>query len=234
MSKKNLFFLPLFIIILLFAASFSGCTAKDTEDTPRQTEASSSETEQPDADTDTGIEGGDTAPSPHRDTEKDLIMSVEGMEEAVPVRLFASAGCSIYYPQDDWWIDDAPQEDDCLCAFGPEINQDVSLSLWYQEGPLDMELLFSERGVGEEGLTVCIGDVLDREDVLLDDGTKASFYRVQGKCAYHVSAQEQINSIYLIEGASGWYAVCCSYPVETAEGWGARLYALAKTFELED
>lgn len=204
MKKRHL------IVALLLALSLTGCggqTAPTTQTTPTPQEAAPQE--EPAAST-----SGDrnpTAAELGREERMDMVFSVEGEAEVIPATLYIGQGYSIYIPDEGWRLekdmDDGIPED----TWESTVNGDVELRVLH---------------LGERTLEQAKAWVTAAEDDyrLIEDK--------QGGLGGTDEEDREMMEVRFYPSGSQMYAVLYEYPMEAAEGFGARLEQMAGTFEL--
>ena len=141
------------------------------------------------------------------------MFTVEGMEEAVPATLYTGQGYFIYIPDEGWRLerdmDDSIPED----TWESTVNHDVELRVLH---------------LGEKTLEEAKTWVTAAEDDyrLIEDK--------QGNLGGTDQEDREMMEVRFHPSGSQMYAVLYEYPLEAAEGFGARLSQIAETFELMD
>ena len=203
------------ILLLGLLLALSGCGQKTAAPaTPTapdvQTSATSdvTETTAPVAPTE---DRNPTAAELGREEKKDLVFMVEGTEETVPVTLYIGQGYSIYIPDEGWRLekdveDGIPEE-----KWESTVNHDVELRVLY---------------LGEKTLEQAQEWVTAEEDDyrLIEDK--------QGNLGGTDEKDREVMEVRFHPSGSQMYAVLYEYPMEAAEGFGARLGQIAETFEV--
>ena len=194
---------PILILTLLLA--LSGCGQTDSPAAP--------ETAAPSTVPETAAPAGDRNPTAEelgRADKKDLTIMVEGTEEAVPATLYIGQGYSIYIPDEGWRLekdmDDGIPED----AWESTVNHDVELRVLH---------------LGEKTLEQAKAWVMAEEDDyrLIEDK--------QGGLGGTDEKDREMLEVRFYPSGSQMYAVLYEYPMEAAEGFGARLGQIAESFE---
>ena len=189
---------------VLLALALSGCGQKPEAQPPAKEEPV---TAQPAEDR------NPTAAELGREEKTDLMFMVEGMEEAVPATLYLGQGYSIYIPDEGWRLerdmDDSIPED----TWESTVNHDVELRVLH---------------LGEKTLEEAKTWVTAAEDDyrLIEDK--------QGNLGGTDQEDREMMEVRFHPSGSQMYAVLYEYPLEAAEGFGARLSQIAETFELMD
>ena len=194
---------PILILTLLLA--LSGCGQTDSPAAP--------ETAAPSTVPETAAPAGDRNPTAEelgRADKKDLTIMVEGTEEAVPATLYIGQGYSIYIPDEDWRLekdvdDGIPEE-----KWESTVNDDVELRVLH---------------LGEKTLEEAKAWVTAEEDDyrLIEDK--------QGGLGGTDEKDREMLEVRFYPSGSQMYAVLYEYPMEAAEGFGARLGQIAEPFE---
>ena len=202
------------ILILALLLALSGCGQKTSPTVPVapdvQTSATSDapETTAPAAPTE---DRNPTAAELGREEKKDLVFMVEGTEEPVPATLYIGQGYSIYIPDEGWRMekdmDDGIPED----TWESTVNHDVELRVLH---------------LGEKTLEQAKAWVTAAEDDyrLIEDK--------QGNLGGTDEKDREVLEVRFHPSGSQMYAVLYEYPMEAAEGFGARLGQIAETFEV--
>ena len=194
---------PILILTLLLA--LSGCGQTDSPAAP--------ETAAPSTVPETAAPAGDRNPTAEelgRADKKDLTIMVEGTEEAVPATLYIGQGYSIYIPDEDWRLekdvdDGIPEE-----KWESTVNDDVELRVLH---------------LGEKTLEEAKAWVTAEENDyrLIEDK--------QGGLGGTDEKDREMLEVRFYPSGSQMYAVLYEYPMEAAEGFGARLGQIAESFE---
>ena len=146
-----------------------------------------------------------------REEKKDMVFMLEGMEETVPVTLHIGQGYSIYIPDEGWRLekdmDDGIPED----TWESTVNHDVELRVIH---------------LGEKTLEEAKAWVMAAEDDyrLIEDK--------QGGLGGTDPEDREMMEVRFYPSGSMMYAVLYEYPLEAAEGFGARLDQITATFEV--
>lgn len=152
------------------------------------------------------------APETERDAKTNLVFSVEGEEETVPATLYVGQEYSLYIPVDGWTKPEENTENDVLSVtWGCTDNRDVSLTVSQYKGQTASQV--REDFMQSSGYTF--------EDTM-DDGT--------GDPLIGTDAAGNQLAFVEITGSNATYVVSWRYPAEAAEGFGARLNAIAGSF----
>ena len=193
------------ILILALLLALSGCGQTDSPAAP--------ETAAPSTVPETAAPAGDRNPTAEelgRADKKDLTIMVEGTEEAVPATLYIGQGYSIYIPDEDWRLekdvdDGIPEE-----KWESTVNDDVELRVLH---------------LGEKTLEEAKAWVTAEEDDyrLIEDK--------QGGLGGTDEKDREMLEVRFYPSGSQMYAVLYEYPMEAAEGFGARLGQIAESFE---
>ena len=199
------------ILILALLLALSGCGQKTNPAVP-DVPSAAPETAAPE--TAAPASAGDrnpTAAELGREEKKDLVFMVEGTEEPVPATLYIGQGYSIYIPDEGWRMekdmDDGIPED----TWESTVNPDVELRVLH---------------LGEKTLEQAKAWVTAEEDDyrLIEDK--------QGGLGGTDEKDREVLEVRFHPSGSQMYAVLYEYPMEAAEGFGARLSQIAETFEV--
>ena len=200
------------ILILTLLLALSGCGQKTSpvvpDVPPTAPETAAPETTAPAVPTE---DRNPTAAELGREEKKDLVFMVEGTEETVPATLYIGQGYSIYIPDEGWRlekdVDDGIPED----TWESTVNHDVELRVLH---------------LGEKTLEQAKAWVTAAEDDyrLIEDK--------QGGLGGMDEEDREVMEVRFYPSGSQMYAVLYEYPMEAAEGFGARLAQIAETFEV--
>ena len=198
----------LLLMMTLMALALSGCgRTAQAPAAPQNAPIASQES------TTAAEDRNPTAEELGREEKTDLVFTVEGMEEAVPATLYTGQGYSIYIPDEGWRLerdmDDSIPED----TWESTVNHDVELRVLH---------------LGEKTLEEAKTWVTAAEDDyrLIEDK--------QGNLGGTDQEDREMMEVRFHRSGSQMYAVLYEYPLEAAEGFGARLSQIAETFELMD
>ena len=139
-----------------------------------------------------------------------MVFRLEVMEETVPVARHIGLGYSIYIPDEGWRLekdmDDGISED----TWESTVNHDVELRVLH---------------LGEKTLEQAQEWVTAEEDDyrLIEDK--------QGNLGGTDAEDREVLEVRFHSAGTQMYAVVYRYPMEAAEGFGARLSQIADTFE---
>ena len=207
--------MKMLILILALLLALSGCgqkTSPAVPETPPTPETTAPEPTAPET-TAPAVSAGDrnpTAAELGREEKMDLVFMVEGMEETVPATLYIGQGYSIYIPDEDWRLekdvdDGIPEE-----KWESTVNDDVELRVLH---------------LGEKTLEEAKAWVTAEEDDyrLIEDK--------QGGLNGTDEKDREMLEVRFYPSGSQMYAVLYEYPMEAAEGFGARLGQIAESFE---
>lgn len=193
-------------IALLLALTLTGCgrqtAAPTTQTAPTPQEESSVET---------AADRNPTAAELGREERMDMAFSVEGETEMVPATLYIGQGYSLYIPDEGWRLeqdmDDGIPED----TWESTVNHDVELRILH---------------LGEKTLEQAKAWVTAAEDdyCLIEDK--------QGGMGGTDEEDREMMEVRFYPSGTQMYAVLYEYPMEAAEGFGARLAQIAGTFEV--
>ena len=205
------------ILILTLLLALTGCGQKTSpvvpDVPPTAPETAAPETAAPET-TAPAVPAEDrnpTAAELGREEKKDLVFMVEGTEEAVPATLYIGQGYSIYIPDEGWRlekdVDDGIPED----TWESTVNHDVELRVLH---------------LGEKTLEQAQEWVTAEEDDyrLIEDK--------QGGLGGTDEEDREVMEVRFYPSGSQMYAVLYEYPMEAAEGFGARLSQITETFEV--
>lgn len=205
------------ILILTLLLALTGCRQKTSpvvpDVPPTAPETAAPETAAPET-TAPAVPAEDrnpTAAELGREEKKDLVFMVEGTEEAVPATLYIGQGYSIYIPDEGWRlekdVDDGIPED----TWESTVNHDVELRVLH---------------LGEKTLEQAQEWVTAEEDDyrLIEDK--------QGGLGGTDEEDREVMEVRFYPSGSQMYAALYEYPMEAAEGFGARLSQITETFEV--
>ena len=205
------------ILILTLLLALSGCGQKTSpvvpDVPPTAPETAAPETTAPEttAPAAPAEDRNPTAAELGREEKKDLVFMVEGTEETVPATLYIGQGYSIYIPDEGWRLekdmDDGVPED----TWESTVNHDVELRVLH---------------LGEKTLEQAQEWVTAAEDDyrLIEDK--------QGGLGGTDEKDREMMEVRFYPSGTQMYAVLYEYPMEAAEGFGARLAQIAETFEV--
>ena len=204
------------ILILTLLLALSGCGQKTSPAAPTSPKTApdvqtSATSEVPETSaTAPAEERNPTAAELGREEKMDLVFMVEGMEETVPATLYIGQGYSIYIPDEDWRLekdvdDGIPEE-----KWESTVNDDVELRVLH---------------LGEKTLEEAKAWVTAEENDyrLIEDK--------QGGLGGTDEKDREMLEVRFYPSGSQMYAVLYEYPMEAAEGFGARLGQIAESFE---
>jgi|GEM_PF-3885694 len=199
------------LVILCALALVLVAAACEKAEAPPQTLPEQQETDVPE---NGGQEGNGDAQEPPAGTENnsgdperlgetELPVSVEGQEEQMPVILWQTESFSVYVPSEGW----AKNDDQ---VWQPDNNQDVRFFvLEYTDADAESAREQLRSAYPAYAFQEPEGDIVRGKD----------------------EADQMILRVKLVETDDRCFAVCSQYPLEAAEGYGARLSALADTFQ---
>ena len=197
------------VLMGLLVLALSGCgqktqTPPPAAETPAETPAGTT------GETPAG-DRNPTAAELGREETTELAFTVEGETELIPVTLYIGQGYSIYIPDEGWrlekWVDDGIPED----TWESNLNDDVELTVLH---------------LGEKTLEEAQTWVKAEEDdyQLVEDK--------QGGLGGTDEKDREMLEVRFHPSGSSMYAVLYKYPMEAAEGFGARLGVMADTFQV--
>ena len=196
------------ILILTLLLTLSACGQKTAPSAPDVQTSATSEVPETAAPAPTE-DRNPTAAELGREEKKDMVFTVEGTEETVPVTLYIGQGYSIYIPDEGWRLekdveDGIPEE-----KWESTVNDDVELRVLH---------------LGEKTLEQAKAWVTAEEDDyrLIEDK--------QGGLGGTDEKDREVLEVRFHPSGSQMYAVLYEYPMEAAEGFGARLGQIAETF----
>lgn len=196
------------ILILTLLLTLSACGQKTAPSAPDVQTSATSEVPETAAPAPTE-DRNPTAAELGREEKKDMVFTVEGTEETVPVTLYIGQGYSIYIPDEGWRLekdveDGIPEE-----KWESTVNDDVELRVLH---------------LGEKTLEQAKAWVTAEEDDyrLIEDK--------QGGLGGTDEKDREVLEVRFHPSGSQMYAVLYEYPMEAAEGFGARLSQIAETF----
>lgn len=197
------------ILILTLLLTLSACGQNTAPSAPDVQTSATSEVPETAAPAPTE-DRNPTAAELGREEKKDMVFTVEGTEETVPVTLYIGQGYSIYIPDEGWRLekdveDGIPEE-----KWESTVNDDVELRVLH---------------LGEKTLEQAKAWVTAEEDDyrLIEDK--------QGNLGGTDEKDREVLEVRFHPSGSQMYAVVYEYPMEAAEGFGARLGQIAETFE---
>lgn len=220
--------LPL-LMLLMILALVSGCTTPTQE--PLPTSEPVAATDAPPVETATPEPSPSDEPSPEPSSEAAAAQApetvpttipLEGTEETIEVTTFQSKhGYSIQYD---------------VQAFAPESSQDQAQDIFWPTNPdaLQGVSLTVKVGTGTD-FTLLNAEADLRQALLLERYAIESLEVPETFSAYESMAlratkDNLVMNCYLIAAEGRVYTLQLSYPTEAAEGYGARLWAMAETF----
>ena len=151
---------------------------------------------------------------------RESVITLEGMEEKITETLYESPnGFSLWYPDDTFMIGDFYGNDRLLPA--DETIEGVELIIV----PVDIPVEGSEGMIYE-----AVGGYMDGEAEIgeIEEYSLASGLDVK---TVQVLCEGIISRFYLITGNDRVFCLTAMYPLEAAEGFGARINAVVETFE---
>ena len=197
------------ILILTLLLTLSACGQKTAPSAPDVQTSATSEVPETAAPAPTE-DRNPTAAELGREEKKDMVFTVEGTEETVPVTLYIGQGYSIYIPDEGWRLekdveDGIPEE-----KWESTVNDDVELRVLH---------------LGEKTLEEAKAWVTAEEDDyrLIEDK--------QGNLGGTDEKDREVLEVRFHPSGSQMYAVVYEYPMEATEGFGARLGQIAESFE---
>ena len=199
------------ILILTLLLTLSACGQKTAPSAPDVQTSATSDVPETAAPAAPAGDRNPTAAELGREEKKDMVFTVEGTEETVPVTLYIGQGYSIYIPDEGWRLekdveDGIPEE-----KWESTVNDDVELRVLH---------------LGEKTLEEAKAWVTAEEDDyrLIEDK--------QGNLGGTDEKDREVLEVRFHPSGSQMYAVVYEYPMEAAEGFGARLGQIAETFEV--
>ena len=195
------------ILILALLLALSGCGQKAQTPTPAAETPAETPVETPAKPT------GDrnpTAAELGREEKTELTFTVEGETELVPVTLYIGQGYSIYIPDEGWRLEKDTEDGIPEDTWESTVNHDVELRVLH---------------LGEKTLEQAKAWVTAAEDDyrLIEDK--------QGGLGGTDAEDREVLEARFYSSGSQMYAVLYEYPMEAAEGFGARLGQIAETFD---
>lgn len=145
-----------------------------------------------------------------RQLQTELTFYIEGMEETCPATLHMEDDYSLYIPDEGWTHYIGNLDYQPLQRWESQVNPEVALQIISLNG---MTLSQAQHWVIEE----------------MPDYTL--IYDKQGGLG-GTDAENNMADIRFCVSKDAVYGICCFYPMEAAEGFGTRLYAIADTFAL--
>lgn len=157
---------------------------------------------------------------------KESVITLEGMQETLTLTLYEGPrGYRLWYdanmfalatPDEGSDIDAfVPQNPDAVSGVGLYINYSARLDYTLQMAREDVR-----KSLEENGYTVTEADA----KLLFPNNEAYGFHAVKD-----MSAVDK----YVVAAQTGEFYITLEYPLEAAEGFGARLLSMAATFELE-
>lgn len=199
--------------ITALALTLSACGQTQTTTPP----ASSTEDGQTTTQTPVSSDRNPTASELGREETTTLTISVEGTDEEVPATLAIRQGYSIYIPDEGWTFETDGRDDGAVWedSWDSTVNDDVELGVrCYAGQTLDQ---------AKQQF------VQDKEDYVFEDLLGGEL----GDPLTGADAEDnEVLSFMAAERDGETYVVFWTYPAEAAEGFGARLSAIAQTFAL--
>ena len=198
------------ILILTLLLALSGCGQTDSPAVPEtavpETAAPSTVPEAPESTADRNPTAGELG----RAEKKDLTFMVEGMEEAVPVTLYIGQGYSLYIPDEGWRLEKDTEDGVPEDTWESTVNGDVELRVLH---------------LGEKTPEQA------REWVTAEEDDYRLIEDKQGNLGGTDAEDREVLEVRFHPAGTQMYAVVYRYPMEAAEGFGARLSQIADTFE---
>lgn len=201
-SIKNIL---LVVCVCLLVAFTAGCA--NTEEPPAETPAPEQQPDGPIIEDDATPEDLTAIEESGRPATAKMTFTVEGQEEEVEVKLWASADYSFYLPASGWI----------------QVND----SVWKSEDNGQVQFFIANYAEADAAAALA---------QIETDNPDFEFTPEEGGLHYvgkHAQADYTF-CVKLVEYAGGTYAISSLYPGEAAEGFGARLEQIGDTFELID
>ena len=188
---KQRFFILLSALMLL---SFCGCRSSGLH--PASATAASTEAT-------TEATTVATLPVPTREAHTQLEFFLEGMQEYQDATLFVGDGYSLYITDDDWVVQQNPEDVTWVCSYNPDITLTVIPNA---------------------------GDTFQQAKETIFAGFSST--ETEGEYVYGwIESHGICMAARLIETEDGILAAVWLYTLEAAEGFGARLRVIASTLE---
>ena len=145
-----------------------------------------------------------------RRLQTELTFYVEGLEETLPATLYIGEGYSLYIPNDEWTHYTGNLDYQPVQTWESHDNPEVELQILTLNG---MTLTQAQEWIKDEF----------SDYTLIEDNRGG----LGGP-----DAENNMADIRFVASGDAVYAICCLYPMEAAEGFGARLSVMADTFAL--
>ena len=149
-------------------------------------------------------------PAPQRAEKTNLTVLVEGDSEAMPATLFTGNGYSIYIPDEGWQLESEPEDGIPCDKWEPVVNDDVELKVLRMEGRT-LEEAKSWVILQEDDFTF----TEDKDSDLIGE-------KKNGDEQLIVEFFAADNVVYVVQQEC---------PLEAVEGFGARMRAMAESFQ---
>ena len=145
-----------------------------------------------------------------RQLQTELTFYVEGLEETRPATLYIGEGYSLYIPNDEWTHYTGNLDYQPVQTWESHYNPEVELQILTLNG---MTLTQAQEWIKDEF-----------SDYTLIEDNRGGLGGTD--------AENNMADIRFVASGDAVYAICCLYPMEAAEGFGARLSVMADTFAL--
>ena len=145
-----------------------------------------------------------------RRLQTELTFYVEGLEETLPATLYIGEGYSLYIPNDEWTHYTGNLDYQPVQTWESHDNPEVELQILTLNG---MTLTQAQEWIKDEF-----------SDYTLIEDNRGGLGGTD--------AENNMADIRFVASGDAVYAICCLYPMEAAEGFGARLSVMADTFAL--
>ncbi len=150
---------------------------------------------------------------------KEIEFQIEGDTETMLLTRYDGDGWSMYYDAENFTASEEAENPGAILFSYDKDTGGASRKVW-------MRVSFRDGMTAAEQAESDIGDAAEIEDKTLN-GVDAKYAHISSG----TNPDGEIYDIYYVDADGGSYCIIVSYFLEAAEGWGARLNAMANTFE---